>query len=291
MSENTFRLVLCTNGHEPTRPALDYGIWLAGLLQAPVLLLGVLEHEEDRQTLDRLLAETAGRLAGEGIEFEQLVRTGRASIQISEQVCDGNSLTVFGPFGRPLWRRWVRGRTFRRLLARISTPMIYVPEARIPLKQALVCMGGLGHAFSMEHLVLNLARVTGASITLLNVVEPVTLAYPVAQEVHTHLDALLKTDTPQGRNLSLALEEARGEGLEVKMKVRHGSVVSEILEEVREGDYDLVGLGSPYSAQSLRHLYMPNVTAEVAEAIDRPVLTVRSGEDVTIWNKLYSGNP
>jgi nucleotide-binding universal stress UspA family protein len=51
--------------------------------------------------------------------------------------------------------------------------------------------------------------------------------------------------------------------------------VHEILDEVRQGKYDLLGMGSPYSAHSLRHLYMPNVTAEVAEGVLLPVLAVR----------------
>jgi len=41
------------------------------------------------------------------------------------------------------------------------------------------------------------------------------------------------------------------------------------------GEYDLICMGSPHSAHSLRHLYTPNVTAEVAEAANCPILTAR----------------
>ncbi|MEW6566753.1 MAG: hypothetical protein AB1449_01015, partial [Chloroflexota bacterium] len=47
---------------------------------------------------------------------------------------------------------------------------------------------------------------------------------------------------------------------------------------LRAGEYDLVGLGSPYSSHTLRHLFMPNVTAEVAEAAHCPVLSARYTE-------------
>jgi hypothetical protein len=43
----------------------------------------------------------------------------------------------------------------------------------------------------------------------------------------------------------------------------------------REGNYDMICMGSHYSAHALRQLYMPNVTAEVAESAHCPVLTVR----------------
>jgi nucleotide-binding universal stress UspA family protein len=59
-------------------------------------------------------------------------------------------------------------------------------------------------------------------------------------------------------------------------------VVHEILEEMRNGHYDLVAMGSPYSSESLRHLYMPNVTAEVAETLISPILVVRQGFELGV---------
>lgn len=63
------------------------------------------------------------------------------------------------------------------------------------------------------------------------------------------------------------------------MKLRQGSAVHEILDEIQTGEYDLAAMGSPYSGHSLRHLYMPNVIAEVAETAGLPVLTVRRGHE------------
>jgi len=111
-------------------------------------------------------------------------------------------------------------------------------------------------------------------------VEPVTLEYPVANEVKTHWSHLLETDTPQARRLKEALATLEGMGVAAEVHVRHGPVVHEILREIREGGYDLVGVGSPYAAQSLRRLYRPNVAVEVAEAADRPVLIARAPQDL-----------
>lgn len=116
-------------------------------------------------------------------------------------------------------------------------------------------------------------------MTLLNVVEPITYDYPTSRQVQEHVEGLVGTDTPQGRNLKTALSEAQAAGVPVEVKVRHGTIVHEILKEIRSGDYDLVGMGSPHSPSGLRHFFLPNVTAEVAEVIDRPVLTVRAGYD------------
>jgi nucleotide-binding universal stress UspA family protein len=281
MSDQPISLLVCTNGNPTTRPALEYGVWLAGLLHSPVVILGIIESPYEQQAVEKLVDETAKKLAEIGVPYQVQIDRGRGSIVISRYAKAGDYLTVVGPLGRPAWRRIVQGRSFRRLLERVENPILYVPKARIPLKSLLLSMGGLGYAEGVEHLALNLAKAAKARITILHVVEPITLDYPVAREIHDHWQNILDTDTPQGHNLRAALDNLRQAGLEATVKIRHGSIVHEIFEEVDSGDYDLIGLGSPYSVQSLRHLYMPNVTAEVAEAVERPVLTVRAGHDLS----------
>jgi nucleotide-binding universal stress UspA family protein len=51
--------------------------------------------------------------------------------------------------------------------------------------------------------------------------------------------------------------------------------VEEILAELKEANYDLIGMGSRMSAHGLRQMYEPNVTDEVAEQATCPVLTAR----------------
>jgi nucleotide-binding universal stress UspA family protein len=78
-----------------------------------------------------------------------------------------------------------------------------------------------------------------------------------------------------GRSLRKALELAKQAGLNAKVVAREGHIVEQILAEIKEGEYDIVCMGSSYSAHSMRQLYTPNVTAEVAEAAHCPVMTAR----------------
>lgn len=279
MNEEPASLLLCTNGRDAARPALRYGVHLAELLNLPVVLLGVIERKSQEFEVLNSLADASQRLEKAGIAFQQQLERGRGSIVIARHAQMGNYLTVVGPLGRPTWRRVIQGRSFRRLQSRIETPIFYVPEERWPVRSVLLCMGGLGFARAVENLSLNLACAASASLTLLHIVEPITLDYPLAHEIQENWEEILETDTPQGRNLSAALQRIHEAGLTASLKVRQGNIVHEILDEVRSGNYDLVGMGSAYSAHSLRHLYMPNVTAEVAEAVACPVLTVRQGYD------------
>jgi nucleotide-binding universal stress UspA family protein len=71
------------------------------------------------------------------------------------------------------------------------------------------------------------------------------------------------------------VELAQAQGLEATLKIREGTIVEEILTEIKAGQYDLVCMGSPFSAKSLRQMYAPNVAAEVAEVTHCPTLVAR----------------
>jgi nucleotide-binding universal stress UspA family protein len=276
MTDESFRLLLCTNGCKTTRPSLAYGAWLAGLLKAPVTLLGIVEETSQQASVSALTQQVIDSLDKNNTQYKLVIDKGFAPDVIARYaVQEEHSLVVVGPLGRPAWRRFMMGRSFRRLMARIQRPILYVPKEHLKLQKVLVCMGGLGYADTVIQLSVRFAELTGAEVTLLHVVEPITLDYPTSHEIFEHLENIQETNTPQGRNLRAALQLIHAAGLTARLKVRKGSVVNEILDEISTGHYDLVGMGSAYSVHSLRHLYMPNVTAEVGESVPCPILTVR----------------
>ena len=140
--------------------------------------------------------------------------------------------------------------------------------------------GGLEYAASVEDHAIYLARHTGASLVILHIVERIYYNYPTASQIQAHWKDVLKTDTPQGHSLRRALKKAREAGITAEVKIRHGDIIHEIFSEVNQGGYDLLAMGSPKSSHSLRHLYTPNATAEIAENVSIPVLTVQSGYPV-----------
>jgi nucleotide-binding universal stress UspA family protein len=122
---------------------------------------------------------------------------------------------------------------------------------------------------------MQVATLSRADVTILHVIPPTDLDYPTTRHVREHVKDLQDTDTILGRSLREGLDIARAAGLNAKLITRQGHIVEEILAEVRQGNYDLVCMGSRYSGHTLRQLYTPNITAEVAEVVNCPVLTVR----------------
>jgi nucleotide-binding universal stress UspA family protein len=273
-------LLIVTNGFKRTWHAIEYGAWFAESMQLKVMLLGVNEklhtaQMDDHQPLNEICARAIELFQKRGVEYIFETHSGAAEHVIPEIAKRGNFITVVSPLGRPPLRRWFTGRSIRSFMEEIKGPILYVPEIRLPLKKLLISAGGLGYEVDAENLAFQVATASRADVTILHVVPPTGLDYQTTRDVRGHIKDLADTDTLLGRSLREALDIAQKAGLNAKIITRQGNVVEEILDEIREGNYDMACMGSSYSAHSLRQLYTPNVTAEVAESELCPVLTVR----------------
>ena len=276
----SYDLLIVTNGYKDTWQAIEYGAWLAHTMRMKITLLGVTENLspaaiDDHHPLEDVFERAVSLFKDMGVEYSLEVQNGEAERVIPERANRGDTITVVSPLGRPQLRRWLTGRSIRSFMEQIQGPILYVRDVRLPLKKLLISVGGLGYEAAAENLAFQVAAASHADVTILHVIPPTDLDYPSTRDVREHLKDLAETDTLPGRSLRQALETASKAGLTALAKARQGNVVEEILAEIKEGDYDLVCMGSAYSASALRQMYMPNVTAEVAESAHCPVLTAR----------------
>lgn len=274
-------ILVATNGYEKTWPGIEYAVWLGTAMGVPVTLIGIIEEkqrpniDEEVHPLEDIFSRAVELFREKKLRYRLEILEGHAEDVIPKKAKEKDFLTVLTPLGRPPLRRLLLRRSFHQLMADIEGPILYVPSACIPPTHILACLGGLGYGVTAEELGLEIAAKVQSPITLLHVVPPIGLDYPESRAVRENLDRLTDTDTLLGNTLRMALEEARNKQLKADLKIRQGNVIEEILAELKEGDYDLVCMGSLYSAHGLRQMYAPNVTAEVAEVIGCPVLTVR----------------
>ncbi len=203
-------LLIATNGFKGTWASIEYGVWLAANLREKITLLGVTEKLnpaaiDDHHPLEDVFARAVELFQQNGIEYSLEVQNGDAEQVIPRKAQSGDYITVIGPLGRPQFRRWLMGRSIRHLMEHIERPILYVPEAKLPLKKLLICIGGLGYEVSAEHLAMRAAMKSRAEITLLHIVPPMDLDYPTARIVRENWQNLEKTDTPVGRSLRQAI--------------------------------------------------------------------------------------
>jgi nucleotide-binding universal stress UspA family protein len=274
-------ILVATNGYERTWSGIEYAAWLGEVMSIPVTLIGIIEQRQrpniDAEThpLEEIFSRAVALFQERKLKYYLDIHEGHAEEVIPKKAKEQDFLTVLTPLGRPPLRRLLLRRSFHQLMADIEGPILYVPAACIPPTHILVCLGGLGYGMAAESLGLEIASRVKAPVTLLHVVPPIDMDYPEARTVRENWENLSDTDTLLGHTLRKALDEAQKMNLNADLKLRQGSVIEEILAELKEGDYDLVCMGSLYSAHGLRQLYAPNVTAEVAEVIGCPVLSVR----------------
>ena len=274
-------ILVATNGYTRTWSGIEYAAWLGKILHVPLTLIGIIEQkqrpniDEEIHPLDDIFGRAVALFKEQKLKYHLEIQEGHAEDVIPQKAKEKDFLTVLTPLGRPPLRRLLLRRSFHQLMADIEGPILYVPAACIPPTHMLVCLGGLGYGITAESLGLEIATKVKSPVTLLHVVPPINRDYPETRTVRENWDHLTETDTLLGSTLRDGLNKARKVGLKANLKIRQGNVIEEILAELKEGDYDLVCMGSLYSAHGLRQLYAPNVTAEVAEEIGCPVLTVR----------------
>ncbi len=269
-------LLLCTDGTPRSEGALAFGARLAQMLGASVTVLGACEQPAQETTFAATLAEIRARLTADGVACEAVLHPMpiRHAV-VAQATAIAYDMVIVGLVERGRLRRWLRGPSTRRILQYVAAPVLVAPFDRPAIRNILLCSGDLWYPAATLEMVQQIALSAGAEVTLLYVVPEPQFTYPVLREMEDAWGALLQTDTVQSRNLRSCQEALRSQGIETGVKLRHGPVAEQILTEIREGEYDMVALGSTYAAQSLRRYFAPGITDRMVEHAGRPVLVVR----------------
>lgn len=269
-------LLLCINGSEQAQVAAGYGVKLAKVLGARATVLGVIERAELVMRVERAVEEVRSLLREEGVAFQVLTRRGRARTELARQTRERKyDLVVVGSLGGPWWSRFLRGPAWRRILRAVKSSVLIVRvKSPFSLEKALVCSGGLSHADEVTRFGGKIVQMAGGRATLLHVVDPLTMEY-LAHKKRISLEEFAQLDIPQSRHFFIEYEILKEMGVEVEMRLRHGPATEEIVQEIREGGYDLVVMGSTQVARGLRHYFVRSITDEVVESAPCPVLVVR----------------
>ncbi len=275
------KIIWATNGCQDAPDALEYAVWLAKNFSCSLTLLGVIETSNDEHPVQDVFSTAVPYFKEEGIEYELQLINGQTETILKEKKWEDNEILFVSTLGRSPLHHFFLRRTFHQIIEDVPVPILYMRDAKIPIKKILVCFGGLGHAERANKYAVEIASQMNAQLTLLHVVPPVELDYPPIKEMQENWDHLLDTDTPPAQELLQAREYGREKGIEPQISLRHGDPINQIIRELEENEYDLICMGSAHSHPSLRQLYTPNVTAEIAESINCPILTVRCDCQVT----------
>jgi nucleotide-binding universal stress UspA family protein len=268
-------ILLFVSGLPYAKPAILFGGMLARYTKASVTLLHLVHKEEDIPVGESVLEE-ARELLPE-VTVKTNVQKGRIPEDVLAEIRRGGYDLVVMRARRALrLHERLRGKIGRRVAAEAPVSVLVVKKETTSLKRVLICSGGQEVSIPVVETGARLTQAAQGQATLLHVANPIPSMYTGLHGIEETLPEMLQTNTPIARNLRQAAEILARYRLTAKLKLRHGVVADEILQESQSGHYDLIVVGAPRGNGKLFSLALTDVAQEVVNHSPCPVLVVRS---------------
>jgi len=273
-------IMVCSDGSERAREALLSAVIIATATRAETTILGITEIEQDQIRLFEALREEIQIFQEKGVKVDVVTKFGDPVEEIIRRTREITyDLVVIGAQRQRAQEFFLPSAKAYSIIETIAPPVLVVPKSRPELKRILICSGGGPYIDNAVRLTSELAKDLSASITLLTVVSEPPAMHATLFRRQENMDALLNSDSELARNLRNQKDIIERVDVPVSVQIRHGIVIDEILEEVERGDCDLIVVGSWPVRDSWRNYVIGNVTREIVNRTDRPVLVIRSDKE------------
>lgn len=144
-----------------------------------------------------------------------------------------------------------------------------------PFRKILVATDFSPSADAAAELGASLARAMGGSLTLLHVYQLPNFVLPDGTTVLTSSSTLGDIISVVDQKLA-ALRDRLADGIPVETRAIEGDPAKGVVGAAREGDYDLVVVGT-HGRTGLEHLLLGSIAEKIVRTSPVPVLTVRAG--------------
>jgi nucleotide-binding universal stress UspA family protein len=270
------KILVCIDGSEQADRAVRMAAELATACQAEVTLLGIQETAGNSDLILGALRRGQQLLETHKIAAELISKSGdpiEEIIRRTEQV--SYELVVIGAVRKGYRGPFSMAAKVYRIIKLIRPPVLVVVGNPTGLKRILICSGGKRYIESAFELVGQIAQKTAASVTLLHVMPQPPAIYSEIGKLKLDVNQVLSSNSELGRNLRREKQTLAALGIETEVRLRQGFVLDEIFQEIRGGHYDLVVTGSSLSAGPLRTYVLGDVTREIVNRAECPVLVAR----------------
>ena len=284
------KILICSDGTQSAETAIYLGGLLAGPLKADTALLGIAETSQDEQPLRDALYKQAQLLQGHGVSPVIAVQTGEPVRQILDQTFKNKyDLVVIGArWTGAVGEYWRSTKTYE-VIKSVQPPVLVAIGEGKQLKRFVVCTGGKEFIEQAVQFTGRLAAAVGASVTLLHVMAEPPAMYADLVRMEEDVTQLLESKSELGTNLRGQKRELDRLGVSAEVHLRHGIVIDQVFEEVREGSYDLIVTGTSQARGLLRHYIMGDLTRSILNRANVPVLVARAGPPKaghTLWKAI-----
>lgn len=270
------KFLLCSDGSAQAERALRLGASIAAGCQAEVTLLGISETPGASRQLLESLHRSQSWLEEKKVPAELITKSGQAVEEIVKRTEEtAYDLVVIGAVRKQTWGRfWMSSKSYE-IIKEIKPPVLSVAGSCSTVGRILLCTGGRRYGEEAIRLAGQLARGTGARVTVLHVMPLPPAIFAGLRKMEETAATLLDSRSELGINLRHARDTLSALGVEAEVRLRYGSVLEEILAETNQGQYDIVVTGSALSPR-LRTYMLGDISREIVNRADCAVLVVRS---------------
>jgi len=271
------KILVCSDGSERSKRAISFAAIIAIATKAETTIFGIAQDHQQETKLRGVLMEEGEKLKANGVRVEIATKSGDPVTEIvqltRDQVYD---LVAIGVERRGAQEFFLPSAKAYSITEAISPPVLIVPCERPQLKRILICSGGGPYIENAVKFAAAIAKELSAQVALLNVIPAPPAMHGTLYRRQRDVDALLKSESALARNLRNEKKIIEDAGVPVSIRIGHGIVIDQILNEVTKGDHDLVVAGSWAIRNRWRAYMIGNITREIVNRTDRPVLVIRS---------------
>jgi nucleotide-binding universal stress UspA family protein len=271
------KILFCSDGSTQAENAVRFGALIAAACQAEASILGIVEKAGQEDAVLQALRRAQEILKEHHLNADLITKAGRPVPEIIKRTQETKyDLVVIGAVRKgtrgPLW---MSARAYK-IIESVEPPVLVVIGERTALRRILLCTGGTKQSDATVQFAGEIARRVNASVDLLHVLAEPPAVYANLVKSEEDASQVLQSDSKLGRSLRHQKELLNKIGVPCEVRLQHGLVLDELMEELQHTEYDLVVSGSSPVQDRLRMYIMGNVTREIVNRAELPVLVVRS---------------
>lgn len=273
------KILICSDGSAQAEKAVRFGGLIAEKTGAETTILGITEQPGEEDAAFDSLRRAQQLLKERGVTAEVITKAGEPIEEIVKRTEETSyDLVVIGAVRKGTRGPFLMSAKAYKIIKAVAPPVLAVIGNRETINRILVCSGGEKYIDRAVKFSGVLAKAAGASVTLFHVMAEPPAVYADLIRMEEDVNLLLHSSSGLGQNLRREKESLEAMGIPADVRLRHGLVISEVFKEIRRGDYDLVVTGSSPERGNLRSYIMGNITREIVNRAECPVLVVRGGE-------------
>lgn len=274
------KILFCSDDSIQAENAVRFGALVAAACGAEASILGIVEKTGQEDAVLQALRRAQEILKEYHLTAELITKAGRPVREIIKRTQEAKyDLVVVGAVRKgtrgPLW---MSARAYK-IIESVEPPVLVVIGSCTRLRRILVCDGGTHKADAAVQFAGEIARRVNASVDLLHVLAEPPAVYANLVRSEEDVGQLLQSNSKLGRCLHHQKELLEKMAVPCEVRLRHGLVLDELLEELQRTEYNLVVSGSSPAHDRLRRYIMGNITREIVNRAELPVLVVRGGTE------------